>query len=55
MHRTLAYVAGEPAGLALTGWECLQFLGRSHGPVDDARQVLIERFHFEPDKRVRDY
>jgi ABC-2 type transport system ATP-binding protein len=57
VHRKLAYVAGEPQlWPALTGWECLQFLGRLHGSVDDRyRQTLIERFQFEPHKRVRDY
>jgi ABC-2 type transport system ATP-binding protein len=57
VHRKLAYVAGEPLlWPALTGWECLLFLGRLHGSVDDRyRQTLIERFQFEPHKRVRDY
>lgn len=57
VHRKVAYVAGEPQlWPALTGWECLQFLGRLHGSFDDAyRQALIERFHFERHKRVRDY
>ena len=53
----LAYVAGEPQlWPALTGWECLQFLGQLHGSVDGQyRQTLIARFQFEPHKRVRDY
>jgi len=57
VHRKLAYVAGEPLlWPALTGWECLLFLGRLHRSVDEGyRQTLIERFQFEPDKRVRDY
>jgi ABC-2 type transport system ATP-binding protein len=57
VHRRLAYVAGEPLlWPALTGWECLQFLGRLHGTVDDQyRRTLIERFQFEVHKRVRDY
>ena len=57
VHRRLAYVAGEPLlWPALTGWECLLFLGRLHGSVDGHyRQTLIERFQFEPHKRVRDY
>ena len=57
VHRRLAYVAGEPLlWPALTGWECLLFLGRLHGSVDEQyRQTLIERFQFEPHKRVRDY
>jgi ABC-2 type transport system ATP-binding protein len=57
VHRRLAYVAGEPLlWPSLTGWECLVFLGRLHGAVDDTyRQALIRRFQFEPHKRVRDY
>jgi ABC-2 type transport system ATP-binding protein len=57
VHRRLAYVSGEPLlWPALTGWECLQFLGRLHGSVDDQyRRTLIDRFKFEVNKRVRDY
>jgi ABC-2 type transport system ATP-binding protein len=41
---------------ALTGLECLEFLARLHGGVDTAyREDLIERFAFDPGKRVRDY
>jgi len=56
-HRHLAYVAGEPLlWPALTGEECLQFMANLHGSVDGAyRRELIERFHFDPGKRVRDY
>ena len=56
-HRRLAYVAGEPfLWPALTGEECLEFLARLHGSVDEAyRGELIQRFHFDPGKRVRDY
>jgi ABC-2 type transport system ATP-binding protein len=56
-HRRLAYVAGEPfLWPALTGEECLEFLARLHGSVDTAyRGELMERFHFDPRKRVRDY
>ena len=36
--------------------ECLEFLGRLRGGVDEAyRRMLIERFEFDPRKRVRDY
>src|SRR4249919_3915043 len=43
VHRKLAYVAGEPLlWPALTGWECLLFLGRLHRSVDEGyRQTLI--------------
>jgi ABC-2 type transport system ATP-binding protein len=56
-HRRLAYVAGEPfLWPALTGEECLEFLARLHGSVDETyRGELMERFHFDPGKRVRDY
>ncbi|MEO9174591.1 MAG: ABC transporter ATP-binding protein [Gaiellales bacterium] len=56
-HRRLAYVAGEPLlWPGLTGEECLAFLANLHGSVDEAyRRVLVERFEFDPRKRVRDY
>jgi len=56
-HRRLAYVAGEPfLWPALNGEECLEFLARLHGSVDETyRGELMERFHFDPGKRVRDY
>src|SRR5271169_975340 len=56
-HRRLAYVAGE-ANLwpSLTGAETLHLLGRVHGRVDDAyRDVLVARFDFDPQKKVRAY
>jgi ABC-2 type transport system ATP-binding protein len=56
-HRRLAYVPGE-ANLwpALTGAETLHLLGRVQGRVDPAyRDALIERFEFDPTKRVRSY
>jgi polyether ionophore transport system ATP-binding protein len=56
-HRRLAYVPGE-ANLwpALTGTETLHLLGRIHGRVDAAyRDLLVERFQFDPSKRVRAY
>ena len=57
IHRRLAYVAGEPLlWPALTGEECLHFLAELHGSVDDAyRRELVERFDFDPGRRVRDY
>lgn len=56
-HRHLAYVPGE-ASLwpALSGAETLHLLGRVHGSVDASyRDELIERFEFDPSKRVRTY
>ncbi|MDP9075388.1 MAG: ABC transporter ATP-binding protein [Actinomycetota bacterium] len=56
-HRRLAYVPGE-ANLwpQLTGTETLHLLGRIHGRVDPAyRDLLVERFAFDPSKRVRAY
>ena len=56
-HRRVAFVAGEPTlWPALTGRECLEFLARLRGGVDEAyRRVLIDRFAFDPAKRVREY
>jgi ABC-2 type transport system ATP-binding protein len=56
-HRRVAFVAGEPMlWPALTGRECLEFLARVRGGVDVGYQgALIERFAFDPAKRVRDY
>jgi ABC-2 type transport system ATP-binding protein len=56
-HRHLAYVPGE-ASLwpALTGAETLHLLGRVQGFVDVAyRDLLVERFAFDPSKKVRAY
>jgi ABC-2 type transport system ATP-binding protein len=40
----------------LTGEETLHLLGRLHGSVDEAyRDLLIQRFAFEPHKKVRTY
>ncbi len=54
-HRRVAYVAGEPfLWPALTSAETFEFLARLRGGVDEAyRDVLIERFQLEADKRVR--
>lgn len=42
--------------VALTGEETLHLLGRAHGWVEPAyRDVLIERFAFDPSKKVRCY
>ena len=57
VHRHLAYVPGD-ANLwpGLTGHQTLTLLGRTHGTVDTAyRDLLIERFEFDPHKKVRSY
>jgi ABC-2 type transport system ATP-binding protein len=57
VHRHLAYVPGD-ANLwpGLTGHQTLTLLGRSHGQVDAVyRDLLIERFDFDPSKKVRSY
>jgi ABC-2 type transport system ATP-binding protein len=56
-HRRLAYVPGE-ANLwpSLTGAETLHLLGEVHGEIDASyRDVLVERFALEPNKKVRAY
>jgi ABC-2 type transport system ATP-binding protein len=56
-HRRLAYVPGE-ANLwpSLTGAETLHLLGRVQGRLDPAyRSELIDRFDFDPSKKVRTY
>lgn len=56
-HKHLAYVPGE-ASLwpSLTGAETLHLLSSVHGKVDKAYQAeLIERFKFDPNKKVRTY
>lgn len=56
-HRRVAYVPGE-ASLwpSLTGAETLHLLGRVHGGFDVAyRDLLIDRFAFDPAKKVRTY
>jgi ABC-2 type transport system ATP-binding protein len=57
VHRHLAYVPGE-ANLwpGLTGQETLALLGRVHGQFDRPyRDELIDRFEFDPAKKVRSY
>ena len=56
-HRRVAYVPGEVnLWPSLTGEETLHLLGRVQGHVDVAyRDVLIERFEFDPSKKVRAY
>jgi ABC-2 type transport system ATP-binding protein len=57
LHRRLAYVAGDVAlWPGLTGGQCLDILGSTHGSVDERRRSdLIEQFQLDPTKRVRDY
>ena len=54
-HRRVAYVAGEPfLWPGLTAAETLEFIARIRGGDDRAyRDVLIERFRLDADKRVR--
>jgi polyether ionophore transport system ATP-binding protein len=56
-HARVAYVAGEvDLWPSLTGTETLHLLGRVHGRVDTGyRDLLIERFDFDPSKKVRAY
>ncbi len=56
-HRHVAYVPGEATlWPSLTGAETLHLLGRVQGRVDvPYRDLLIERFEFDPTKKVRAY
>ena len=56
-HRRVAFVPGDVSlWPALTGTETLHLLGRVHGQVDVAyRDRLIDRFGFDPSKKVRAY
>ena len=56
-HEHLAYVAGDVSlWPSLTGTETLHLLARAHGGTDEAyRDALIERFEFDPSRRVRTY
>ncbi len=57
LHARLAYVAGDVSlWPGLTGGQCLDVLGATHGGVDVRRRSdLVERFELDPTKRVRDY
>ncbi|MCU7730870.1 ABC transporter ATP-binding protein [Actinoplanes sp. KI2] len=57
LHGRLAYVAGDVAlWPGLTGGQCLDVLGATHGGVNEKRrEQLIERFELDPTKRIRDY
>jgi len=56
-HRSVAFVPGDVnLWPSLTGTETLHLLGRVHGRVDAAYcDVLVERFAFDPSKKVRAY
>ncbi|HZD68200.1 MAG TPA: ABC transporter ATP-binding protein [Actinomycetes bacterium] len=56
-HRRVAYVPGEVSlWPSLTGTETLHLLGRVQGHVDVVyRDLLLERFEFDPSKKVRAY
>jgi ABC-2 type transport system ATP-binding protein len=56
-HRRIAFVPGEvDLWPSLTGTETLHLLGRVQGRVDAAyRDLLLERFAFDPTKKVRTY
>jgi ABC-2 type transport system ATP-binding protein len=57
VHRSVAFVPGDVnLWPSLTGHETLHLLGRVHGRVDAAyRDALVERFEFDPSKKVRAY
>jgi ABC-2 type transport system ATP-binding protein len=57
LHGRVAYVAGDVAlWPGLTGGQCLDVIGTTHGGVDERRrEQLIERFQLDPTKRIRDY
>lgn len=57
LHHRLAYVPGDVTlWPQLSGGQCLDILGRSHGGVDEQRRAeLVERFALDPGKKARDY
>ncbi len=56
-HKRIAYVPGEAMlWPSLTGEETLHLLGKVHGEIDPGyRDELVERFKFDPSKKVRAY
>ncbi|HSX47405.1 MAG TPA: ABC transporter ATP-binding protein, partial [Patescibacteria group bacterium] len=56
-HQKITYVPGEATFWPnLTGAETLHLLGQIHGQIDKQYQkLLIERFKFEPNKKIRSY
>ncbi|OBK15987.1 ATP-binding cassette domain-containing protein, partial [Mycobacterium asiaticum] len=57
LHREIAYVPGDVTlWPALTGGETIDLLARMRGGIDPKlRAELIERFEFDPRKKVRTY
>ena len=57
IHKRVAYIPGEAAlWPSLTGEETLHLLGKVHGRLDPQyRDLLVERFDFDPSKKVRTY
>jgi len=57
VHKRLAYIPGEATlWPSLTGEETLHLLGKVHGRLDPQyRDLLVERFDFDPSKKVRTY
>ena len=57
LHERLAYVPGDVAlWSGLTGGQCLDILGATHGGLNELRRAaLIDRFELDPTKRIRDY
>ncbi len=57
LHQRLAYVPGDVTlWPGLTGGQCLDVLGATHGGVNQTRRdELLERFDLDPTKRIRDY
>ncbi|HUK73694.1 MAG TPA: ABC transporter ATP-binding protein [Streptosporangiaceae bacterium] len=57
VHARVAYVPGEATlWPSLTGAETLHLLARMHGETNAAyRDTLVERFAFDPSKKVRAY
>jgi ABC-2 type transport system ATP-binding protein len=57
IHKDIAYVPGETSYWpSLSGAETLKLLANVHGGTDEAYQAeLIEKFAFDPNKKVRNY
>lgn len=57
LHRKIAYVPGDVTlWPSLTGGETIDLLARMRGGIDqELRASLIERFEFDPHKKVRTY
>jgi ABC-2 type transport system ATP-binding protein len=57
LHKKIAYIPGETSYWpSMTGAETLRFLANIHGSTDhEYQKELIEKFEFDPNKRVRAY